>query len=90
LLIAYHWLKPGIRSVLALETLGCTLGVGVGVYKIFCAELRHLRRIFEDFFEKIGYRKIQHKMQHSESGKCGTFNTVFDLSKMGGRGVFSS
>jgi hypothetical protein len=89
LLIASYWLKPGIRSVLARETLGCTLGVGVGVYKLFCAELRHLRRSFEDFLEKIGYRKIQHKMQRSESRKCGTLNTVFDLSKWeGGGGSF--
>ncbi len=86
LLIVSHWLKPGIRSVLARETLGCTLGVGVGVYKLFCAQLRHLRRIFEDFFKKIGYRKFQHKMQRSESGKCGTLNTVFDLSKWEGGG----
>ena len=63
-------------------------GVGVGVHKLFCAELRHLRRSFEDFSKKSGYWKIQHKMRHSESGKNGTFNRVSTF--LMGRGGSSS
>ncbi len=90
LLLVAHWLKLGIWSVLARETLGCTLGAGVGVYKLFCAELHRWRRSFEDFFEKFGYRRIQHRIQRSDSGKCVILKTVFDLSKWegGGGGCF--
>jgi hypothetical protein len=61
------------------------------VYKLFCAELHRWRRSFEDFFEKFGYRRIQHRIQRSESGKCVILKTVFNLQngrEGGGGGLF--